>query len=223
MLKTFAATTVLALALPLGAQAASVQYFDQSAFNDALASAGLASQPTVTEGFDVADVLLDGPLTGTTFGSGLSVTAINPSADNNVTDGALRISLDSSNATRPADPFTSAVQFAFPTPTRFVSLFFGEDNVGGIGNDSGTTLNNGDEFSFTNVDPGYIGFYGIIADTAFSSLTFTSNNDGTFTDDDIRIDDVTFADVAPIPLPAGLPLLLAGLGAFGIARSRRKA
>lgn len=31
------------------------------------------------------------------------------------------------------------------------------------------------------------------------------------------------AGVSPVPLPAGLPLLLAGLGAFGVLRKRRKA
>lgn len=36
----------------------------------------------------------------------------------------------------------------------------------------------------------------------------------------LTVDDGT--GVAPVPLPAGLPLLLAGLGAFGLIRSRQK-
>ena len=220
MLKTFTAAAALAVALPMGAQAASVSFTDQAAFEAALAAAGLASQPSVTETFDVADQLIGG--SGTTFGSGLTVTATDGSADNNVTGEVLRISLDSTNAAIPASPLTSTVQFDFPVATRFVSLFFGENGVGGIGNDSGTTLtlSNGFSESFSLADPGYLGFFGILSDDAFSSLTFTSNNTGTFTDDDIRIDDVTFSAV---PVPAALPLMLVGLGALGIARARRKA
>ena len=33
---------------------------------------------------------------------------------------------------------------------------------------------------------------------------------------------ITIEEVAPIPLPAGLPLMLAGLGAFGLIRRRAK-
>lgn len=37
----------------------------------------------------------------------------------------------------------------------------------------------------------------------------------------LRVKDLTF--VAPVPLPAGLPLLLAGIGAFALAARRKKA
>jgi len=42
----------------------------------------------------------------------------------------------------------------------------------------------------------------------------------TFSINDVVVDSNI---IAPIPIPASLPLLLAGIGAFGIARRRAKA
>ncbi|SFA90231.1 VPLPA-CTERM protein sorting domain-containing protein [Poseidonocella pacifica] len=45
--------------------------------------------------------------------------------------------------------------------------------------------------------------------------------DGNSSADGFDLDSFTVTDVAPVPLPAGVALLLTGLGAFGIARRRR--
>ncbi|WP_245306251.1 VPLPA-CTERM sorting domain-containing protein [Roseovarius aestuariivivens] len=58
--------------------------------------------------------------------------------------------------------------------------------------------------------------FGFTSDTAFTSVRFTYvDNDG------FTMDNVAYGGVAPIPLPASLPLLLAGVGAFGLLRRRR--
>lgn len=74
-------------------------------------------------------------------------------------------------------------------------------------------------------------FFGILSDTAFDSFTFVhggliANVAPSLISEAFRIDDLALAvapdsALAPVPLPAGLPLLLAGLGALGIARRRR--
>jgi len=48
------------------------------------------------------------------------------------------------------------------------------------------------------------------------SLTFAISQPG----DWVRV--ITAADIAPVPLPAGAPLLLAGLGAFAVLRRKAK-
>ncbi|MFK7762770.1 MAG: VPLPA-CTERM sorting domain-containing protein [Roseobacter sp.] len=67
-------------------------------------------------------------------------------------------------------------------------------------------------------------FIGILSDTAFSSFTLLHGDkvapggvDGA--NENFWIDELVLAPA--VPLPAGLPLLLAGLGAFGVMRRRR--
>lgn len=67
-------------------------------------------------------------------------------------------------------------------------------------------------------------FIGILSDTAFSSFTLLHGDkvapggvDGA--NENFWIDELVLAPA--VPLPAGLPLLLAGLGAFGVLRRRR--
>lgn len=65
-------------------------------------------------------------------------------------------------------------------------------------------------------------FFGVISTEAFSEVTlqFVGSNGGV-----AGLDDLVYAPApvtAPIPLPAGLPLLLGGLGAFAALRTRKK-
>lgn len=61
----------------------------------------------------------------------------------------------------------------------------------------------------------YITFTGIGGEVGISGLTYSY--DGTTDGTNTSITD----PIAPIPLPAALPLLLAGLGALGVARGRK--
>ncbi|MQY41163.1 VPLPA-CTERM sorting domain-containing protein [Epibacterium sp. SM1969] len=65
-----------------------------------------------------------------------------------------------------------------------------------------------------------IRFFGFTSDTLFDtvSFNFAGLNDG------FSVDNVTFGGVSPspVPLPAGLPLLLSGLGGLGLVLRRRR-
>lgn len=215
MLTRAIATTFVLTALPMMASAATTEYFDKSAFD------AIVGSDVVIERFDVADQQISAA--GTVFRTGVTVSAQLPSADNKVADEVLNISLDNSgNPAVPGNPLTSLVTITLPYASTFFGITFGVDGSGGIGNNSGTTLSNGETFRFSRPNPGYTGFYGLISDMAFQTVTFRSNDTGTFTDDDIKADDLIYAATAPVPVPAGLPLLVGGLAAFGFARSRKK-
>ncbi|MEI4484560.1 VPLPA-CTERM sorting domain-containing protein [Frigidibacter sp. MR17.14] len=72
------------------------------------------------------------------------------------------------------------------------------------------------------------GFFGIVDDTgaAYATVDFVGGNGYAPTDDWQAATRTTFIPeppIAPVPLPAGLPLLAAGLGALGALRLRRQA
>ncbi|MEC5386389.1 PEP-CTERM sorting domain-containing protein [Uliginosibacterium sp. H3] len=74
------------------------------------------------------------------------------------------------------------------------------------------TLSNGLSFALTSPSSSY-GFFGITSDTAFTSLSITTNNSFT------AFDNVSYGTAA-VPEPA--TLALAGLGVAGVAMSRRR-
>ena len=230
---------------PLAASAATQTFFSKDAF---LAALGLnAFQTEDFSGF-ASGTLLD----GTTFAkTGVTVSPLKPNdgtrtqgsgtaLENSVTDEKLRLSIDNSGSPSNAagDTGNTEVVFTLAGATTFLGLDFGLTDPTprqGIGNDSGTSAMsigiNGFSYDFStdySADPGYVGFFGVITDEAFSSFKFASNGSGGFTDDDFAVDNLISAaapgnEIPPVPLPAGLPLLLGGLAAFGIARSRRTA
>jgi hypothetical protein len=231
MLKSLATLGAFALLVPFGASAATTTFFDE---------AGRADFTNLLSGFSIVetfDVEADGaiPAGGRTLaGSGITITPSSASADNLIDGGALRLSTDSANGANPAANATRSITLALPNLSQLFGTDFGNPggNNRGIGNDSGTTLElllgtvvvgSYDFSTMFGTDPGYIGFFGISSDDAFDAVRFVTNNAGAFTDDDFQLDTVLFSDAAPIPLPAGLPLLIAGLGALGIVRARRNA
>ena len=64
-------------------------------------------------------------------------------------------------------------------------------------------------------------FFGFTDTSLFSSVTISRPCDGTNGCDYWGLDNIAF-NVAPVPLPAALPLLLSGLGALGFAGWRRR-
>lgn len=188
------------------AQAAPVLYSDYASWAAALGGpvasenfSGLGSNINITNG---AASLGDVTLMSSFSSSGTAV----------LDAGANAIDID---AMRPADAVT--VSFAGPV-AGFGFFYSGFDAT----NDpltvrvEGTTiasLPNG-LFDFTNA------FFGVIDDTGgtYSAFDFGTTGSGMYA----RVGALHWADApAPVPLPAGLPLLLAGL--LGLAVLRRRA
>jgi hypothetical protein len=214
----------LVVITPISAAASTVMTFtDRDAF-----LAAIGSQRFGTETFSVSDQQIAPG--GTTFGSGVTVGTVGPSDENRVEGEALRISVDNdpAKARNSAAATTSRIDIRLPSETTFFGLNFGSDTgSGGIGNDSGTVLLGDLDFNFDQLspfgaDPGYSGFFGLISRTAFQTISFGSANVGSFTDDDIRIDDLIYGIPVPVPVPASLPLMLVGIAAIGILCVRRR-
>ncbi|MEM9796037.1 MAG: VPLPA-CTERM sorting domain-containing protein [Pseudomonadota bacterium] len=209
----------------MSAHAATFTSFD--AFQTAIGFA-----PSVTEDFSgVADGTT---LTSTTFATtGTTVVVSEPTAESFVDGEALRLSVDNPSGPEQV-PFTTSITFILPQATTFFGIDFGLGSFGGIGtgvgNDSGTIVTAGSEtFDFNDLTPGgddieYSGFFGLTSTTAFDRIVLTSAGANTFNrDDDFVVDTLVFADLAPapIPLPAGLPLLAGGFVLLGALRMRK--
>ncbi|MFW2541447.1 VPLPA-CTERM sorting domain-containing protein [Primorskyibacter sp. 2E107] len=59
-------------------------------------------------------------------------------------------------------------------------------------------------------------FWGVVTDTAFSSITFS-----TVSGERVGFDELKFGNLSQVPLPASGLLLLAGVGALGLRRRKR--
>lgn len=68
------------------------------------------------------------------------------------------------------------------------------------------------------------GFWGFISDTLFDEISFSEGSNASRPQETYTLTGPTgalnIATVAPVPLPAGLPLMLAGLGSFVFVRKR---
>lgn len=218
-------SAVIALIVAAPAANAATVYLDEALFTAAvtgnLETSEFTGQP-------------QGAITnGAQFDNGVTVTLDQPSSDNFVEDTFLRLSIDNIGPDAQVSAVTETVTFAFDVPVTAFGFEFGDPVTApdggtgrGPGNNSGTTLTAGDfSFSFSDdysANPGYTGFFGVVGhpgDT-FSSVVFSSNGIGDFVDDDFTVQSIA---LAPVPLPAGLPLLAAGLGVLGLLRRRSKA
>lgn len=85
-------------------------------------------------------------------------------------------------------------------------------------------IGNESPFAITGSGSTFTTFVGFVSDTAFSEIVFSQTATGgateTFSVDNIRTNGVA-APVSAVPLPAGAPLMFAGLAAFGWVRSRK--
>jgi hypothetical protein len=187
---------VLLTATSRVAAAAPVIFTDETAFNAALAAAGLT---TATESFEGVDAGFHGELDFGAF-------ALQPSFLNFITD---EIATDGTNAlVHLAIDFIPT--FVFNAPIRAFSM----DVIGALDRNGGDLLFSVDDdedvlFSGTLPEGNqrFVGFIDLVA--PFTKLTFFSSD---FVDD-FAIDRVRYEDTnaTPVPEPASLMLLAAGL------------
>lgn len=122
-----------------------------------------------------------------------------------------------------------------PTPNGATTTFtfgsgitaFGGDydlSPGGNGNGLRFVLD-GTEIVSQEISAPYVGFWGFVSDTFFTSVQVQAGS-GPGRAETHNFDNFSFgvaATVAPIPVPAGLPMLLAALlGAFGLRRWQKR-
>lgn len=206
------ATTFVALAL-LSAQASAASF---TVFTDRTAFEAAAGASLATETFD--SVVVDTSFAGgpVTVGD-LTISAEEPGAfGNQLIDAPPVLGEVDGNGTTAINFFTTAAEdaeIAFAAPvTAFGADFF---------NFNDDTLRTqvlilGELFSPDIVPDDTLSFFGVISDMAFDSVTFAGLDNDVF-----GVDNVSTV-TAPIPLPATLPLLLAGIAGFAAVRRFRR-
>lgn len=148
---------------------------------------------------DVGDFVLNATATGTRN----IIDALPVEGNGTAIDGTTFLSyfLDGTQATIVFDTAITAVGF---------DIFA----FGNVGNVSSIAILDG-LFDQNDIS-GAQQFWGVTSDTAFTTITFQSEiNDG------FSVDNITYGDVNEIPVPAGLPLMIGALAAFGWMRRRR--
>lgn len=210
-------TTLSVMALMGAATAAQASVFD---FNDAAIQDTLVSSVTTSDGLITADLTVsgginqalvfdaDGPFVPTNGATGDPDLRGNPAA------GGILVVAEN-------DPAVTGVPDDNATGGSITFDFVQAINLEGftIYDDARVTVvSGGATFTEEVTQNGGFGSF-LIGDDRFSnvsSLTFDFNGDSG------GIDDI-LVSLAEVPLPAGAPLLMAGLGAFAIARRRKAA
>lgn len=217
MIKTLLATSgVVALVLTSGTASAITVFSDRTLFEAAVG-------PLTTETFDntigtAPTIMFDGGITSTKSSDGIPPTL------NRVEFGVF-----SGFVAR--DDFRN-ISFTFPDPIFAFGADFKDVEslfVSGLFDNSNETL------SISDTIAGSAGFFGLSSSNAFTQILFTTNagvvlfpGGSPLGGDSFDVDNLsvsTSAAVSPVPLPAALPLLAAGIGAMGFMgwRKRRKA
>ena len=217
--KVFAAAAVAGGSLVASAQAATITVFtDRTAWELAL-----AGQTIVTEDFEgVATGTLPGGGVETTLGSlGFSYLGGPDGAEPEVVDGG---------AVNGSRELNGEVNFD-GTPSGDHTINFLGAFATAFGGDWDSTLSGselvievaGETILFSDfLAPSGDGFLGFISDMAFDSFLITVAGTGApgVSSEVFSLDDASFALVSDVPLPAALPMFLAGLAALRFGRRR---
>ena len=191
----------IALALTIeagGTSAATTIYTDRAAFD--LATGGSLDFEDFSDA-TIENVTLSTNAPGSVF----------------LTDGQLRA------RPTPAALGGTNLEFGFASP---ITAFGGDFDLSPAGNGNGLRfVLDGTEIVSQEIGAPFDGFFGFVSDLSFTTITVESGSGPGIAETHL-IDNLSFglaAPVAPIPLPAGLPLLLSGLlGFFGLRHWSRK-
>lgn len=194
------------------ANAGVVGFTDRAVF---AANTGTATETVVSAGPNVDGPVFNyGDLTFTATGSGNSVS-VRDYAPTYFSGRAVAFSFENFTISLANPVFGFGFDVVEPTtgcgvPTCLQSTF------------SIDVLNAGallDSFSFSPSDD-QLAFFGVAGDMAFDTLVITETT-GSY-DDEYFGNFIATEATAPVPLPAALPLLLAGIGGLGLMVRRRK-
>lgn len=115
------------------------------------------------------------------------------------------------------------IKWTLDTAVHAISFQYFESTAGDLGVQVGSTASNASILS--NGDGSLNGFFGFVSTTPVDTFSFFNRFGAAgvnqFAIDNLRM--ITLPDAAVIPLPASLPLLLAGLGGLALMRRGRKA
>lgn len=213
MLKTIILTATFALVSPLSAHAAVSFFQNVEAFDEATVGISFTEDDF---GEDISGGLTTDPTTTIIFDSGVVSTRVG-GRQNFALSGAFFIKIGTSNNS------SELLTWVFPNPVTAVGFEYL-----GLKQRHVQVMVDGEMQDINNDDPDAIppenGFFGFVSTNPVTELKFTEFNGPRF--EDFRIDNLRFESgpVAPIPVPAGLQLLLSGLAGLGLfAHCRRRA
>lgn len=197
---------ILFLAVSATTASAATIYNDRTAWETAMGAALLTTDSFSNNIFFPTDPL--------TFDSGVVSKANRDTVQQNVHLGS--ISYTTFTVSTAPEP---KMVWTFPGPiTGFGADFelLGDFSLAGDFDGTGEQ-----SFNLRNSIDISSGFFGIIGSTPFTYITMRATTEKS---DYMEIDDLAFgtASVAPVPLPASLPLVLLGLGALGLMRRRAR-